>query len=308
MISATLLNPSFDLLYSVPTPNKTTYLDVPARFFPAGKGVNFAKVVAELGEPVSLYSLMPEQDSARFTDYLDSRGVEHYPYNTPGTVRINTTIFEETTGSTVHYNSLGQQLSAQVQHHFEQFLIQKIKCDDVWAFSGSLPQGIENNFYEKMISHCSKIGATTVLDSRGEPFKRALFSAPCIVSPNEDEIESLYEEPVQGIKQLALKGKRLVDSGVETVFITLGADGVLALNSDECLLCKTPEVVEVDTVGCGDAFLAGVVVGMQRGFSFREVCRLAVSCGASNASNIGPGEVNSDQVWHLMEQVSAVSL
>ncbi len=308
MISATLLNPSFDLLYTVPTSNKSTYLDVPARFFPAGKGVNFAKVVAELGEPVSLYSLMPEEDSARFTDYLEREGVHHYPYHTPGTVRINTTVFEETTGSTVHYNSLGQKLSPQVHHHFEQFLLQRIKRDDVWTFSGSLPQGIENNFYEKMISHCSDKGASAVLDSRGEPFKRALLATPCIVSPNEDEIESLYEEPVQGIKQLALKGKRLVDSGVETVFITLGADGVLALNKNECLLCKTPEVDEVDTVGCGDAFLAGVVVGMQRGFSFHEVCRLAVSCGASNASNFGPGEVSSDQVWHLMEKVSAVSL
>jgi len=121
MISATLLNPSFDLLYTVPSREQTTYLDVPAHFFPAGKGVNFAKVVAELGEPVSLYSLMPNDDSLRFTEYLEKRGVEHCPYHTPGTVRINTTVFEEKSGTTVHYNSLGQKLSPQIQHHFEKF-------------------------------------------------------------------------------------------------------------------------------------------------------------------------------------------
>ena len=92
MICTTLLNPSFDLIYTTPTPNQSTYLDLPTRLFPAGKGVNCAKVIASLGEEVSLFSIMPEEDDDRFTNYLEKLNIVHHSCKTPGSVRINTTI------------------------------------------------------------------------------------------------------------------------------------------------------------------------------------------------------------------------
>ncbi len=308
MIHVTLLNPSFDLVYKIPEQGKETYVDLPAHFFPAGKGLNVAKVIAKLGEPVRLLSLMPEKDMTRFTEYCVQNEIIHSSYPIHGSVRINTTVFDESTRSTVHYNSGGPTLSTQVQDGFAKFLKEFIVPHDQWLFSGSLPQGIEADYYGKLIHACRETGALPLLDTRGSALEHGIRERPLVVSPNEEELEALFKEPIDGIHHLALKGKRLLDTGIETVFITLGEDGVLALHGDECLLCRAPEITVVDTVGCGDAFLAGVAVARERGFSFHETCRLAVACGTSNAANFGPAEVKADEIWHFMEIISVAQL
>jgi tagatose 6-phosphate kinase len=91
--------------------------------------------------------------------------------------------------------------------------------------------------------------------------------------------------------------------GVEYVFISLGEDGMIAIHESECLLCSPPAVEAIDTVGCGDALDAGVLVGYMRNFSFSELCRMAVACGASNALHAGAGNISKEEVWQLMEDV-----
>lgn len=308
MIYTTLLNPSYDLIYTLPDNSKDTYVDLPARFFPAGKGLNTAKVIAELDEEVSLVSLMPEDDCERFTAYMEQYGINHKPFTVSGSVRVNTTLYTESTKTTQHFNSMGSTYSTQIQDHFEQHLSSLYSEGDTWLFSGSLPGGIEPTFYETLIKSSRESGCESFLDSRGKALEFGIQAHPLVITPNEEELESLFEESIEGVQHLALKGKRLIDSGIETVLITLGEDGVIALQGNECLLCKAPEVDVLDTVGCGDAFLAGVAVGRKRGFSFHEICRMAVACGTSNALHLGPGEIEKDQVWHLMEKVQVLSL
>jgi fructose-1-phosphate kinase PfkB-like protein len=60
---------------------------------------------------------------------------------------------------------------------------------------------------------------------------------------------------------------------------------------------------QVNSVGCGDAFLAGAVVGFQRGFAFREVCRMATACGAVNTLTREPCKIDLAKVGQVMEQV-----
>jgi tagatose 6-phosphate kinase len=64
----------------------------------------------------------------------------------------------------------------------------------------------------------------------------------------------------------------------------------------------------VDTVGCGDALVAGILVAKKRGFSFYETCRMAIACGVSKALHRGPGTISRDEVWQLMEDVQITAV
>jgi tagatose 6-phosphate kinase len=125
-----------------------------------------------------------------------------------------------------------------------------------------------------------------------------------MVKPNLSELEAYFGEQIRGVRHIALKGKRLLDVGIGQVFISLGSDGMIAVHQNECLLCSPPAVDVVDTVGCGDALVAGLTVGQARGFSFAEMCRMAVACGVSNAMHPGPGSVDRDEVADLMPRVT----
>jgi fructose-1-phosphate kinase PfkB-like protein len=155
-----------------------------------------------------------------------------------------------------------------------------------------------------MILECRKKKIQTLLDTRGKALKMGVRAKPDMMKPNIAELDYFFDEPIKGIRHIALKGKNLCDMGIPYVFISLGSDGMIAVHENDCLLCSAPTVKVVDTVGCGDALVAGLMVGKKRLFSFPEMCRLAIACGSSNAMHPGPGSVSRDEVWQLMEDVT----
>lgn len=313
MIYCTLLNPAFDFIYSVESfVSGNTLRDVSCHRFCAGKGINVAKVVRTLGEEVSVIGVMPEEDEKRFVSYLESEEIYYRFFSVPGDVRLNVTIIERQEGShggsVSHLNSASPKLSQQAQNEFMRFVGKHLTAGDVWCFSGSIPPGFDDDLYAKMIKSCKEAGIDTFLDTRGKALRLGLRAKPMALKPNITELEDLYDEQIKGVHHMALKGKKLLDRGVPYVFISLGSDGMIALHDNDCLLCVPPQVKTVDTVGCGDALMAGILVAWKQQFSFPEVCRLATACGASKAMHEGPHTVVRDEVWQLMEDVKITAV
>ncbi|MBD3317583.1 MAG: hexose kinase [Chitinivibrionales bacterium] len=304
MIFSVLLNPAVDVIYELPelVPG-STMTDTPSVIHPAGKGINVAKAVRTLGEEVCVVGLIPGHDQGRFRQYLEYRRIGAEFFRVGGSARVNVTIAEQENGQVTHVSSIGPALSTRVQEEFFAFAESKMRAGDLWVLSGSLPAGFEGNAYRKLIERLGEHGATVMLDSRGKGLRLGLRARPAMVKPNHTELEAYFGEPIEGVRHIALKAKRLSDMGIEYVFVSLGSDGMIAVHDNDCLLCSSPPIEAVDTVGCGDALVAGVVVGYRRKFSFAETCRMAIACGASNAMHPGPGNVSLDEVWRLMEDV-----
>ncbi len=304
MIFCSLLNPAVDLCLKFDHFEMgDTLLDLPSRTIPAGKGINVARVIKALGEEVCVAALMPHNDTRRFKSFLSNLGIEPLFMEIPGSARINVSLTEKRSSCVSHLNCSAEPLPVRIQEEFVQFVSGYVKSDDVWCFSGSIPPGFDADIYARMVNICHSKKARALVDTRGNALKIGLRARPLIIKPNISELEEFFEEPVQGVHHMALKGKRFIDMGISYVFISLGADGVIALHKNDCLLCSPPLVKAVNTVGCGDALVAGVLVALERNFSFPELCRMAVACGASNAMHEQPGVVTRDEIWHLMEDV-----
>jgi len=310
MIRAILYNPTIDVHYKIPRfGEQTTFTGLKSKSFPAGKAINFAKAVKILGEDVELSGIVPACDILKFRAFLDEYEIQHDLSEISGTTRINTTIFEEKSGIIYHLNSENSAVVNSEIIDFNEKLSDKMQEGDFWAFSGSIPTGFDEEIYGKLISECKSKNIKTALDSRSNPLKHGISALPFLISPNEEEFMDLFSEDIKGLQHIVLRAKRLLDSGVEYLFITLGKDGVVALHGDECLLCSPPEVKnQVNAVGCGDAFLAGAVVGFQRGFSFKEVCRMAVASGAANTLTNEPCKIVGEHVRFFMEKVKVESV
>lgn len=309
MIYCTLMNPALDVIYKLSEFHSgATITDAHTSIVPAGKGINVAKVVRTLGEDVCVIGLMPELDIKKTSDYLQSLGINFHFNAVPGSLRINTTILESGANCVSHINSEGAPLPLRIQEEFTTFQKSQIKEGDLWCFSGSIPKGFEDDIYGKMLKACADAGTGALLDSRGNALKLGLRSKPLMIKPNLTELEDFFGEQIKGVHHIALRGKRLIDLGISYIFISLGADGMIAIHDNDCLLCSVPQVRTVDTVGCGDALVAGLLVGYNRKFSFSEMCRMAVACGTSKAMHEGPGVVTRDEVWQLMEDVQITSV
>jgi tagatose 6-phosphate kinase len=248
-------------------------------------------------------ALMPDDDRPRFERYLDRLGIDRLFYPVEGSTRISCTVLEQRLSQVTHLAGESMRLSPRIEEEFVAFCRTHMHPEDAWVLAGSLPRGLGHDTYRRLTQMCKAEGLPVLLDSRGKALSMGVRAKPTMIKPNHSELEGYFGEQILGVHHIALKGKRFLDMGIEYVFISLGADGMIAVHENECLLCSAPQVDAVDTVGCGDALDAGVMVAHMRKFSFPELCRMAVACGASNALHPGAGNIDRDEVSRLMEEV-----
>lgn len=309
MIWSTLFNPSLNLVYSLSElQNGATYRDCDCRLVPAGKGLTIALVVQALGEEVGITGLLPEYERKRFTTMLDANGICHFLFSVPGDIPVNTTLHERENGASTRFAAAPSVIPGRLQHEFTEYTAKHMTAGDYWCFSGPLPRGFADDGFNNLLDVCAERGGQSLLDTNGIPLQKGVRSRPAVVKPNLNELEGFFGEQIRGVHHIALKGKRLLDMGIAYIFISLGADGMIALHKNDCILCSAPTVEVKETSGCGDALVAGILVARKRQFSFTETCRMAVACGSARAACGGPGIIRPDMVWQLMEDVRITSV
>jgi len=109
-----------------------------------------------------------------------------------------------------------------------------------------------------------------------------LLAQVSIVTPNEHEVKVVVGEPDQ-----AHAIRRILDAGVETVLVTLGAQGVLWATRETQILVRAFPVEAIDTTAAGDAFNGGLAYALGRGLSMAEAIRYANAVAAISVTRLG---------------------
>jgi sugar/nucleoside kinase (ribokinase family) len=79
----------------------------------------------------------------------------------------------------------------------------------------------------------------------------------------------------------------LIDEGVGTVCLKMGAEGVYIRSRDEKLLIPAFRTEVADTSGVGDSWIAGFLAGLCKDWSVEESARLGAAMGALCVQAIG---------------------
>jgi ribokinase len=81
--------------------------------------------------------------------------------------------------------------------------------------------------------------------------------------------------------------RRLLDLGPRSAVVTLGARGVLVIESDGTHQVESPKVEAVDTTGAGDAFTGALAAELARGATLVDAARFAVKVAAISVTRRG---------------------
>lgn len=101
--------------------------------------------------------------------------------------------------------------------------------------------------------------------------------------PNDDQLRSLT-----GTDDLVAAAQVVLQAGVDTVAVTIGADGALLLRQGQSpVQIPSYATTVVDTTGCGDSFNSGVITGVLSGTTAEDAVRLGNACGALVATGLG---------------------
>lgn len=286
IITATL-NPAVDKALVVPGFRVGQHARATVRaVLPAGKGINVARGLARLGAAAAACAFVGRDEDRLFTESLRAEGVETCFCTVAGRTRTNTTILDPQSRTTTHLRERGFQVSAEEAEALSAALTGWLgtKEEPTVVFAGSLPGGVGPDDFAALIRACAQAGARVVVDTNGPALCATLESgAVDTLKPNLLELGECLGRPVGRNEALDAAGELL--DRVRTVLLTLGAEGAFLVRRGTAVgrRCAVESSRVRNTVGCGDAFLAGWLYGEQVCADPADALRWAVAAGAASA-------------------------
>jgi 1-phosphofructokinase/tagatose 6-phosphate kinase len=309
MIITVTLNAALDKTLEVPnfTPGRR-HRTVEQTTMPGGKGVNIARAIKQLGQPVIATGLAGGATGTRIVEALTDESILNDFVRIRDESRTNTAVLDPTTSLHTEINERGPSVSAQELELFRDKLLYLAKGASICVFAGSLPRGVEPDVYAGLIRDVRKLGVTTMIDTDGEPLRLAVRAEPAVVSPNELEAEELVGHEFNDVDDRAHAVVEMTRLGAREAIMTV-PDGcyarVLEDGTPTLHRVRVEEQEARSTVGSGDAFLAGYVAARYAGESVVDCLRFGVACGAESTQHFGAGIVDPAKVDRLLGEVTA---
>ncbi|WP_313410468.1 1-phosphofructokinase [Stutzerimonas kunmingensis] len=302
------LNPALDLTVQLPAlrlgeVNRSESLQVHA----AGKGLNVAQVLADLGHQLTVTGFLGEGNPQAFEQLFAARGFADEFVRVPGDTRSNIKL-AEADGQVTDINGQGLMVS---EAHCAELLtrLQRLApAHDVVVVAGSLPRGIDSKWFVHLLQALKRLGARVALDTSGAALRDGLAVTPWLIKPNEEELAEARGVELNESAALTAEARRLQAEGIEHVVISQGANGVSWFSPGATLHANPPKVQVVSTVGAGDSLLAGMLHGLLQGWPAERTLTQATAIAAQAVGQVGFGITDTAELAELEAAVRLQSL
>jgi len=273
-----------------------------------GKAVNVCRAAQVHGVRARLVANLPGRLGEYVGDLLDLEGHDVRRVVTAGEARSAIIVIEDDARVTV-LNEPGPALTPEHRDALVRAVDDEARGHRVAVMSGSLPPGASAGLYADLVDAAHRRGATVVLDAARQPLRDALAAGPDVVTPNLAEALAVLHGA--GDESVEPEGDTVVDDAVEAAIalraagakaalVTAGRHGVGGADAEGTFWVAAPRVAEVNPIGAGDAFAAGLGVGLERGEDLRTAAVRAVVSGAASVATPLAGQVDAALVAELL--------
>lgn len=226
----------------------------------AGKGINVSRGLFLAGVNAPAVLPVGKGDPA----VIERTGSANIavPYWVEGTLRVSTTIIESA-GTTTRITEAPRPLSAEDWDGVVELTLKTVKDSGAkWlVVAGAHPvDKITGDFVDmtSLFDKMDAIGVRVAMDTSGAPLNTwARSGRPALIKPNAEELASAVGRTLRTIGDVIDAATELCEHGIQTVLASMGPDGILAVTKDGVIGARTNPVKVINTVGAGDATLAG---------------------------------------------------
>jgi len=273
--------------------NMDTYLAVPelprigstvstdtSATYPGGKGVNQAVGVAKLGQRVSLIGNVGSDIEA---DYIyremkrwgvDATGVRRHPQASTGRAYI----FVNPNGESMISILLGANASLSPEDIRSQENL--FNSAGYCLVQSAVPMTAVRTACQIAHKHHAK---TILKPSSCNCLPDDVASEVDILVPNKNELDAIC--PGDGSTEE--KAISLLSRGIESIIVTLGANGCYLCTSNVKLHFPAADFAPVDDTGAGDAFISALVSYLLYGYSLTKAIEIAVYAAGHSVTTRG---------------------
>ena len=248
-----------------------------------GKGVNVSQVLKSLDVDTTALGFIAGFTGDEIEKGLNGKGVlTDFVHLKEGHSRINLKI---RTSEETELNAVGPGVPDQAMvEMFEK--IRAIGKDDMLVIAGTVPRHMPSDIYARFIEQLTYDNTKIVVDTTGENFINALPYHPFLVKPNHEELSQLLGEQISPFdKDAVLSGaKMLKQKGARNVLVSLASQGALLLTEDDRVISReAPNGIVKNSVGSGDAMVAGFIAGYLDSQSLEDAFYMGLASGSATA-------------------------
>ncbi|KUI32764.1 1-phosphofructokinase family hexose kinase [Mycobacterium sp. GA-2829] len=276
------VNPALDITTDVDTVRPTDKMRCgPARYDPGGGGINVARVAHALGTRACAVFPAGGVTGGLLTELLDRAQVRFRRVPIAEPTRESFTVNESRSGQQFRFVLPGPVLSGDEQAACLRAVDEAARTAPYVVASGSLPPGVDADFYQVVGDVCAHTGARFVLDTSGRGLTH-ITSGVFLLKASVRELRDCSGGDLTTDVEQVAAARALIDGGrAEIVVVSRGGDGALLVTGHSSHHFPAVPVAAGSGVGAGDAMVAGIVVGLTRGWDLGKAVRLGIAAGAA---------------------------
>jgi len=273
-----------------------------------GKGINVSKCLKNLGQETVAVVVLAGQAGKRLSKMVEAMKIHMLRIYAEGENRTNLKIIDPVKGENTDINEPGPLIDMHLLEQLKRKLGHSVGKGDIVVLSGSLPAGVDKELYADWTTHFRNLGVCVYLDADGESMRKGIAAIPYMIKPNDAELAAMLGKEQLSMDEMIAEGKRLQQTGIAEIVISLGGDGALFISADGVFRAEGLNVPVKSTVGAGDAMVAAMAYGQARKLGREEKIRLAVAMGAASVMQDGTQPPAAELVWELAKQVKVEKL
>lgn len=270
-----------------------------------GKGLNVARVLKSLGIPVIATGFTGGANGKFILEKLDGDKIEQDFVLIKGNTRNCIAMIHDSNQTEILES--GPFISKEEQQSFLRKLEALLPKVRIVTASGSLPPGVDYEFYKQIIDIANKYQKPVLLDTSGEALKKSLESRPLFIKPNLSEFEKLVGRSLQNEESI-VNALRRTKFPVPYIMVTLGAKGSIIKHENKLFRIMIPHIDAINPVGSGDATVAGFAAGLYMKLPISDLIIYSTIAGMLNALEEETGKINVSQINKYKNRIQVTEL
>ena len=273
-----------------------------------GKGINVSRQLNFLGTKNLALTFLGGHSGKLIRKILTKEQIDFVSIQTSTETRSATLVIDENKNQITSYFGPNNDLNEKEVDDFKTKLEKMIANCSIVIFSGSSPSDAANEIFPFGIEVAHKYDKVSVLDTYGKHLKDCIDKSPTVIHNNIDEVKTSLNLQLNEEKSKIDYLDYLYSKGIKLSFLTDGERSTYASKFDFNYKIENPKIKEVDGTGSGDAFMAGIIYGLENSLVFDEFIKTAASLGTANALKLSACDVTTEEMNTFTDKVKLFTL